>query len=30
MIGYGFDAVRDSADRGHRLVGQDPLPTPQE
>ncbi|MGW3196084.1 FAD-dependent oxidoreductase [Streptomyces sp. NPDC001118] len=29
MRGYGFDAVRDSAARGHRLVGQDPLPTPQ-
>ncbi|MFE2964533.1 FAD-dependent oxidoreductase [Streptomyces sp. NPDC059340] len=29
MIGYGFDAVRDSAARGHRLVGQDPLPSPQ-
>ncbi|MET8627647.1 NAD(P)/FAD-dependent oxidoreductase [Kitasatospora sp. NPDC004669] len=29
MIGYGFDAVRDSADRGHRLAGQDPLPSPQ-
>ncbi|MER6386076.1 NAD(P)/FAD-dependent oxidoreductase [Streptomyces sp. NPDC001250] len=29
MLGYGFDAVRDSAARGHRLVGQDPLPTPQ-
>ncbi|MEU1626072.1 NAD(P)/FAD-dependent oxidoreductase [Streptomyces sp. NPDC020096] len=28
MIGYGFDAVRDSAARGHRLVGQDPLPSP--
>lgn len=30
MIGYGFDAVRESADRGHRLVGQDPLPSAQE
>ncbi|MEY9963502.1 2-polyprenyl-6-methoxyphenol hydroxylase-like FAD-dependent oxidoreductase [Streptacidiphilus sp. MAP12-16] len=30
MIGYGFDAVRESAGRGHRLVGQDPLPSPQE
>ncbi|GAA2746016.1 FAD-dependent oxidoreductase [Kitasatospora cinereorecta] len=29
MTGYGFDAVRDSADRGHRLVGQDPLPSLQ-
>ncbi|MBT2233067.1 NAD(P)/FAD-dependent oxidoreductase [Nonomuraea sp. NEAU-A123] len=29
MIGYGFDAVRDSAARGHRLAGQDPLPSPQ-
>jgi 2-polyprenyl-6-methoxyphenol hydroxylase-like FAD-dependent oxidoreductase len=29
MIGYGFDAVRESAARGHRLVGQDPLPSPQ-
>nr|WP_227026022.1 FAD-dependent monooxygenase [Streptomyces fodineus] len=29
MLGYGFDAVRDSATRGHHLVGQDPLPTPQ-
>ncbi|WP_327070786.1 FAD-dependent oxidoreductase [Kitasatospora sp. NBC_01302] len=27
MTGYGFDAVRDSADRGHRLAGQDPLPS---
>ncbi len=26
MIGYGFDAVRDSAARGHKLVGQNPLP----
>ncbi|MFI1368334.1 FAD-dependent oxidoreductase [Streptomyces griseochromogenes] len=29
MLGYGFDAVRDSAARGHRLVSQDPLPSPQ-
>ncbi|WP_438296457.1 FAD-dependent oxidoreductase [Streptomyces sp. HUAS TT7] len=29
MLGYSFDAVRDSADRGHRMVGPDPLPTPQ-
>jgi 2-polyprenyl-6-methoxyphenol hydroxylase-like FAD-dependent oxidoreductase len=29
MIGYGFDAVRDSAARGHKLVGQDPLPADQ-
>jgi 2-polyprenyl-6-methoxyphenol hydroxylase-like FAD-dependent oxidoreductase len=29
MRGYGFDAVRESAERGHRLVGQDPLPTTQ-
>lgn len=27
MIGYGFDAVRESAARGHKLVGQDPLPS---
>jgi 2-polyprenyl-6-methoxyphenol hydroxylase-like FAD-dependent oxidoreductase len=27
MIGYGFDAVRESAARGHNLVGQDPLPS---
>ncbi|WP_371643217.1 helix-turn-helix domain-containing protein [Streptomyces mirabilis] len=26
MIGYGFDAVRESAP-GHSLVGQDPLPS---
>ncbi|WP_327635810.1 FAD-dependent monooxygenase [Kribbella sp. NBC_00482] len=25
MVGYGFDAVRDSARRGHELVGQNPL-----
>ncbi|MER7673622.1 NAD(P)/FAD-dependent oxidoreductase [Kitasatospora sp. NPDC096128] len=29
MRGYGFGAVRESADRGHRLVGQDPLPAAQ-
>jgi 2-polyprenyl-6-methoxyphenol hydroxylase-like FAD-dependent oxidoreductase len=29
MRRYGFDAVRESAERGHRLVGQDPLPTAQ-
>lgn len=29
MIGYGFDAVRESAERGHDLVGQNPLPTPE-
>ncbi|MFB8179542.1 FAD-dependent oxidoreductase [Streptomyces sp. NPDC055966] len=29
MLGYGFDAVRDSAARGHRLVGQNPLPSPR-
>ncbi|MCZ1019967.1 FAD-dependent oxidoreductase [Streptomyces noursei] len=27
MTGYGFDAVRLSADNGQRLLGQDPLPT---
>ncbi|MFF1741039.1 FAD-dependent oxidoreductase [Streptomyces mirabilis] len=27
MTGYGFDAVRESAARGHSLVGQDPLPS---
>ncbi|MEY9934057.1 2-polyprenyl-6-methoxyphenol hydroxylase-like FAD-dependent oxidoreductase [Catenulispora sp. GP43] len=27
MLGYGFDAVRESAARGHRLVGQDLLPS---
>ncbi|MFG2847151.1 FAD-dependent oxidoreductase [Kitasatospora sp. NPDC048296] len=27
MVEYGFDAVRESAERGHQLVGQDPLPT---
>ncbi|MFD6156452.1 FAD-dependent oxidoreductase [Nocardia sp. NPDC060256] len=27
MLGYGFDAVRESAALGHTLVGQDPLPT---
>ncbi|MEV7598846.1 FAD-dependent monooxygenase [Kitasatospora sp. NPDC089797] len=26
MRGYGFAAVRESAERGHRLVGQDRLP----
>ncbi len=26
MRGYGFDAVRESAERGHVLVGQNPLP----
>ncbi|WP_211769368.1 FAD-dependent oxidoreductase [Kutzneria sp. CA-103260] len=26
MTDYGFDAVRESASRGHSLVGQDPLP----
>ena len=26
MIGYGFAAVRASADNGHRFLGQDPLP----
>ncbi|WP_330276113.1 FAD-dependent monooxygenase [Lentzea sp. NBC_00516] len=30
MTGYGFDAVRDSAGRGHALVGQDPLPSHEE
>lgn len=30
MTGYGFDAVRESAERGHRLAGQDPLPSAQE
>ncbi|WP_269859630.1 FAD-dependent oxidoreductase [Streptomyces sp. RPT161] len=29
MTGYGFDAVRESAHRGHHLVGQDPLPSSQ-
>lgn len=29
MRDYGFDAVRESAERGHRLVGQDRLPAPQ-
>ncbi|QIS20270.1 FAD-dependent oxidoreductase [Nocardia terpenica] len=29
MLEYGFDAVRESAARGHNLVGQDPLPTAQ-
>ncbi|MGN5377198.1 FAD-dependent oxidoreductase [Streptomyces lasalocidi] len=29
MRAYGFDAVRESAERGHRLVGQDRLPAPQ-
>ncbi|MGW2256029.1 FAD-dependent oxidoreductase [Kitasatospora sp. NPDC001660] len=29
MRGYGFDAVRESAARGHRLVGQDPMPAAQ-
>ncbi|MBF9069865.1 FAD-dependent oxidoreductase [Streptacidiphilus fuscans] len=29
MRAYGFDAVRESAERGHRLVGQDPLPAAQ-
>lgn len=28
MTGYGFDAVRRSADNGQRVLGQDPLPTP--
>lgn len=28
MLGYGFAAVRESAERGHRLVGQNPLPEP--
>ncbi|MEZ0110117.1 2-polyprenyl-6-methoxyphenol hydroxylase-like FAD-dependent oxidoreductase [Catenulispora sp. EB89] len=27
MLGYGFAAVRESAERGHRLVGQNPLPS---
>jgi 2-polyprenyl-6-methoxyphenol hydroxylase-like FAD-dependent oxidoreductase len=27
MLGYAFDAVRESARRGRDLVGQDPLPT---
>ncbi|MEU5305924.1 FAD-dependent oxidoreductase [Streptomyces noursei] len=27
MTGYGFDAVRLSADNGQRMLGQDPLPT---
>ncbi|MCA2223692.1 FAD-dependent oxidoreductase [Nonomuraea aurantiaca] len=27
MIGYGFAAVRASADNGHRFLGQNPLPT---
>lgn len=26
MLDYGFAAVRESAERGHQLVGQDPLP----
>lgn len=26
MLEYGYDAVRESAERGHRLVGQNPLP----
>jgi 2-polyprenyl-6-methoxyphenol hydroxylase-like FAD-dependent oxidoreductase len=26
MIGYGFSAVRASADNGHRFLGQNPLP----
>jgi 2-polyprenyl-6-methoxyphenol hydroxylase-like FAD-dependent oxidoreductase len=26
MVQYGYAAVRESAERGHRLVGQDPLP----
>ena len=26
MTGYGFDAVRTSADNGRRMLGQDPLP----
>ncbi|GAA1925878.1 FAD-dependent oxidoreductase [Streptantibioticus ferralitis] len=29
MLGYGFDAVRESAKRGHDLVGQNPLPVPE-
>ncbi|HJD84395.1 hypothetical protein [Kitasatospora aureofaciens] len=29
MRGYGFDAVRESAARGHLLVRQDPLPASQ-
>ncbi|UJB45487.1 hypothetical protein HRD51_36100 [Streptomyces sp. A1-5] len=27
MTGYGFDAVRLSADNGQHMLGQDPLPT---
>ena len=30
MLGYGFAAVRESAERGHRLVGQNQLPEPAE
>lgn len=29
MLSYGFDAVRESVKRGHDLVGQNPLPTPE-
>ncbi|MFI6055595.1 FAD-dependent oxidoreductase [Streptomyces violascens] len=29
MVGYGYDAVRESADRGHQLLGQNPLPSLQ-
>ncbi|GAA1235311.1 FAD-dependent monooxygenase [Kitasatospora nipponensis] len=29
MLGYGFDAVRDSATYGNRMLGQDPLPSGQ-
>jgi 2-polyprenyl-6-methoxyphenol hydroxylase-like FAD-dependent oxidoreductase len=30
MLSYGFAAVRESAERGHRLVGQNPLPEARE
>ncbi|HEV2640647.1 MAG TPA: FAD-dependent monooxygenase [Actinocrinis sp.] len=29
MSGYGFDVVRESAQRGQDLVGQNPLPAPE-
>ncbi|MFI7222427.1 FAD-dependent oxidoreductase [Nonomuraea angiospora] len=29
MTAYGFAAVRTSAENGHRLLGQDPLPPPE-